>query len=106
MAHGPGCCGVVGPVPSATLDKRCQLQQQRKNSKTYFGVKGYETLPGKEARISWAVAGSLETKTTLIWDESDFQAQGALKIVDTRLLPLFNETGVFHDSAKSCLGVQ
>jgi hypothetical protein len=40
------------------------------------------------------------------WAESDFKAQEALKIVDTCPLPLFNETGVFHESAKSCLGVQ
>src|SRR5271163_1267172 len=57
LAHGPGCCGVVGPVPSATLDKRCQLQQQGKNSKTYFGVKGYEMGPSKEAQITGATAG-------------------------------------------------
>jgi hypothetical protein len=43
---------------------------------------------------------------TSIRPESDFQAQDALKIVDTCPLPLFNETGVFHDSARSCLGVQ
>jgi hypothetical protein len=24
LALGPGCCGFVGPVPSATLDKRCR----------------------------------------------------------------------------------
>jgi hypothetical protein len=23
LAVAPGCCGFVGPVPSATLDKRC-----------------------------------------------------------------------------------
>src|ERR1700756_3457937 len=23
LAVAPGCCGVAGPVPSATLDKRC-----------------------------------------------------------------------------------
>src|SRR5271170_248988 len=25
LAIAPGCCGFLGPVPSATLDKRCRL---------------------------------------------------------------------------------
>src|SRR5580658_2079285 len=39
LAVAPGCCGFSGPVPSATLDKRCRLQQQRKHNKTKSAVK-------------------------------------------------------------------
>src|ERR1700684_2980820 len=39
LAVAPGCCGFSGPVPSATLDKRCRLQQQRKDNKTKTAVK-------------------------------------------------------------------
>jgi hypothetical protein len=49
---------------------------------------------------------SVSRRQASIPAESDFQAKDSLKIVDTCPLPLFNETGVFHDSAKSCLGVQ
>jgi len=34
LAVAPGCCGFTGPVPSATLDKRCQLQQRKNHIKT------------------------------------------------------------------------
>jgi hypothetical protein len=56
--------------------------------------------------ISWRRPVSVSRRQVSIPAESDFQGQGPLKIVDTRPLPLFNETGVFHDSARSCLGVQ
>src|SRR5580693_7927429 len=39
LAVAPGCCGFSGPVPSATLDKRCRLKQQPEHSKTKTGVK-------------------------------------------------------------------
>lgn len=29
LVLGPGCCGFVGPVPSATLDKRCRSAADR-----------------------------------------------------------------------------
>ena len=29
MVLGPGCCGFAGPVPSATLDKRCWLSSEQ-----------------------------------------------------------------------------
>lgn len=29
LVLGPGCCGFVGPVPSATLDKRCRSAANR-----------------------------------------------------------------------------
>src|SRR5580700_8463763 len=39
LAVAPGCCGFSGPVPSATLDKRCRLKQRPKHNKTKIGVK-------------------------------------------------------------------
>jgi hypothetical protein len=39
LALAPGCCGVSGPVPSATLDKRCRFQQQEKLNKVASEVK-------------------------------------------------------------------
>ena len=39
LAVAPGCCGFSGPVPSATLDKRCRLQQRTQNSKIERPVK-------------------------------------------------------------------
>ena len=33
LALGPGCCGFVGPVPSATLDKRCRKGSSFPSSK-------------------------------------------------------------------------
>src|SRR5271155_880152 len=40
LAVAPGCCGFTGPVPSATLDKRCRFQQRKNHIKTKSGVKG------------------------------------------------------------------
>src|SRR6202142_2755257 len=34
-----GCCGFAGPVPSATLDKRCLRKQQPKIIKSNYEVK-------------------------------------------------------------------
>src|SRR5450755_2026255 len=39
LAFAPGCCGFNGPVPSATLDKRCLLKQRMQNSKIGNAVK-------------------------------------------------------------------
>ena len=39
LALAPGCCGFIGPVPSATLDKRCWLKQRMQNNKTGMAVK-------------------------------------------------------------------
>ena len=59
----------------------------------------------RKRKSGWRRPVSLSRQAS-ISAESDFQAKDSLKIVDTCPLPLFNETGVFHDSAKSCLGVQ
>jgi hypothetical protein len=39
LAIAPGCCGVVGPVPSATLDKRCRIRQRDNDNKSGDRVK-------------------------------------------------------------------
>ena len=61
MAVAPGCCGFSGPVPSATLDKRCWLQQQQKHNKTKSAVKsGF-------ARIGMVKIGVCRVRACVLW---------------------------------------
>src|SRR6202046_4655993 len=82
LALAPGCCGFIGPVPSATLDKRCWLKQQMQDNKTGIAVKrGIEPrvkMSGKErhkrrtARDCDPVVASVVRRQSLLRERSVF----------------------------------
>jgi len=84
LALAPGCCGFNGPVPSATLDKRCWLKQRMQNSKTGSAVKrGIASLRKTVARGHSALpAASFERPAGL------FQRTGGNSLAASRIIAI------------------